>query len=176
MPTTEPVVITNHVTDSDFLVSACLLALASNVDAKTHLAACRHALRQLGELVLSPVFINECQKKADGIIVPAYHNQMAVLILTHPMPTQALTKLAKQLEQANGRASQTKPLVTLDVDLLAVKAQTQVASSDATWTAIGNGWLALARRLPLANYDQYGLTQLPLPYPSDFSDLLTQST
>lgn len=35
MPTTEPVVITNHVTDSDFLVSACLLALASNVDAKT---------------------------------------------------------------------------------------------------------------------------------------------
>lgn len=59
---------------------------------------------------------------------------MAVLILTHPMPTQALAKLAKQLEQANGRASQTKPLVTLDVDLLAVKAQTQVTSSDTTWT------------------------------------------
>lgn len=157
--------------DTDFLVSACLLALASNIEAERHLAACRQALGQCGELVVSPVLINECQKKVDGISVPAYHNQVALLRFNSAISYPSLMSVTKQLEQANGRANSAKPLVTLDVDILAVKPSAKALAVDAMWTAIGDDWLALTRRLPLASYDQYGVAHLPPPYASWFADL-----
>lgn len=129
-------------------VTACLLSLGSNYQAKNYLAELPHrfshalAIKTLwfSEIILSP----DNKPSAD---CPIYHNQMALLSFSSPMPYTALHQTTKQLETLAQRYAFNKPIVTLDVDIIAVEIEYQY-------------WQTLARRLPLASYEQQGLQQL----------------
>ncbi|MFW2177395.1 MULTISPECIES: hypothetical protein [unclassified Moraxella] len=155
----------------NFLITASLLSLASNVKAEHYLANCQHQLANLGELIVTPVLLNDCQNTL--LDVPVYHNQIGVLQFNEPMGVQDFLAMTKQLEQENERGEFAKPLVTLDVDVLAV----QVVSAESGkfdnknidlagfgFSPILDNWWAITRRLPLASYDKQGIEQLPMDY------------
>lgn len=159
----------------DVWLEACLLSLASNINADKQLPKCRQALASLGDLVVSPVLINDCHQKAGGVIVPAYHNQVAYVNFLQPTRYHDVLTLTKELEQQSGRTRYAKPQVTLDVDILAVKAMRpnplDQLADPTTWLGLGANWWASCRRLPLADYDRHGIGQLPSSEQAPFVSL-----
>lgn len=164
---------------SSDMVDGAVLSLASNVAPDVHLPACRQSLADIGRVTLSAVNQNACQfadnhapKQHAAVQIAPYHNQIAVVMLNHAMPYAKLWQLSKQLERDNGRQACTKPNVTLDVDILAVRLAAEqislppiVLPAAAREAAIQRGdWQLLARRLPLASYDRAGLASLPAPW------------
>lgn len=137
-------------------VTACLLSLASNYQADSHLTQLRHQLQQnlaldlaIEQLWLSDIIISPDSKPTANC--PIYHNQMALLVFRSPIAYHDLHQVTKQLETLAHRQDFEKPIVTLDVDIIAVKVAIESENT---------GWKVLERRLPLASYEQQGLQQL----------------
>lgn len=133
-------------------VTACLLSLASNHQADSHLTQLKHQLQQnlvidlaIEQLWLSDIIISPDSKPTANC--PIYHNQMALLVFRSPIAYHDLHHLTKQLETLAHRHDFAKPIVTLDVDIIAVE-------------IVHKDWKALERRLPLASYERQGLQQL----------------
>lgn len=129
-------------------VTACLLSLASNYQADSHLSELKSQFQQnlsIENLWLSDIIVSPDNKPTENC--PIYHNQMALLIVNSPITYSELHHLTKQLETLAHRHDFAKPIVTLDVDIIAV----EIEHKD---------WKALERRLPLASYEQQGLQQL----------------
>ena len=120
---------TLSVAPQDFLVTACLLSLASNVSAAQNLALAHAQLKKLGKLQVSQNLIsaaaakNQSTLNQDAWFIPDYHNQMAYLALAKPMIYLDLVALTKNIEQQASRQAFAKPLVALDVDIIAIKPQ-----------------------------------------------------
>lgn len=129
-------------------VTACLLSLASNYQADSHLSELKSQFQQnlsIENLWLSDIIVSPDNKPTENC--PIYHNQMALVIFNSPIAYSELHHLTKQLETLAHRHDFAKPIVTLDVDIIAV----EIEHKD---------WKALERRLPLASYEQQGLQQL----------------
>lgn len=157
----------------DHKVNGAVLSLASNVAPAVHLAACRQTLAGMGTVMLSAIHQNACQLADEDpqARVSPYHNQIAVVAFNGTMAYATLWQLTKQLERDNGRQTCTKPNVTLDVDILAVRTPTPSSALAAALpdapveVVIPRGdWQLLARRLPLPSYDKAGLASLPMPW------------
>lgn len=158
MPLTPPL-------PNTLLVSACVLSLASNVNPNEHLAMAKKWLNELGEMVLSEVYISDNTQCPDYY---SYHNQIAYLQFTQPLAYQDLVKVTKQFEQTANRGQYDKPLVTLDIDIVAIQTLTHTLTSDLvdekgknflTFDGLPD-WLGVARRFPLASYDRMGIESL----------------
>lgn len=137
-------------------VTACLLSLASNYQADSHLTELKHQLQQnlaldlaIEQLWLSDIIISPDSKPTANC--PIYYNQMALLVFRSPIAYHDLHHLTKQLEALAHRHDFDKPIVTLDVDIIAVKVAVESENT---------GWKVLERRLPLASYERQGLQQL----------------
>lgn len=153
---------------SEFGVNACVLSLASNLDEKQTLLLqfAQQKLQSLGKVNFSQIIINPVV--ADQ---PTYHNQMAYIQFEQPINYQQLLKKTKEIEQQGGRAEFAKPLVTLDVDIIAVKTQRLnqqilIDEKGKPFIALSHDeiedeqWFGISRRFPLANYETAGLLQL----------------
>ncbi len=174
---------TLSVAPQDFLVTACLLSLASNVSAAQNLALAHAQLKKLGKLQVSQNLIsaaaakNQSTLNQDAWFIPDYHNQMAYLALAKPMIYLDLVALTKNIEQQASRQAFAKPLVALDVDIIAIKPQLARCSGQdehhMEFLPLNDGWLGIARRLPLASYDWACYTSLMVEQQGQWLPLLT---
>lgn len=160
----------------DFMVNACVLSLASNIEPCANLALAKTHIEKLGKTLFSQVVQSACVKQsALPSDKPIYHNQVAYVTLAQPLHYQQLLALTKSFEQLAKRAQFAKPWVTLDIDILAVQTDEKPLLVDETGQAfiklnnsLDNGlnnnasqvWLGVARRFPLPDYDRQGLAQL----------------
>lgn len=139
-------------------ITACLLSLASNVQTQSLLNPYLTSLpEQLSQyLPLDKIWFSEVMLSPDiqDLGCPIYHNQMALLIFSKPMLYANLHDISKQLETLAHRRNFAKPMVTLDVDIIAVEVQKTTISSPI------KNWTAITRRLPLASYEKQCLTDL----------------
>lgn len=152
------------------MVTSCILSLASNVEPQTHLPLAHRLIGQLGEMTLSEVTI--CNNESEQSL-PVYHNQIAYLRLFEPTNYLTLTQTTKVFEQQGNRSDYEKPLVTLDIDIVAIEVSECKQWNDRglhcpiddkgkpfiNFKALPN-WLGIARRFPLASYDKLGMTSL----------------
>lgn len=140
-------------TVADFSVEQVLFSLATNVDNR-YLHYVSHYFVMLGEVCVSDIY----QSIAVDMHNNTYHNQMLWLNFALPVFYQDLLSLSKQLEQQHDRQNFAKPLVSLDIDIIAVKTQnvlnTQKDEKNQTFIKLENNWYGIARRLPLADYDK----------------------
>lgn len=160
----------DNVQPSDFLVTACVLSLASNVEPSHHLAFAQSAIKKLGTTDFSPITISPALADEQSHL-SSYHNQVVYLTLNTPIQYAELVNLTKSIEQQANRGQYQKPWVTLDVDVIAVKADTDESDwQESQWqdekgerfltfTKLPN-WLGIARRFPLASYDKQGILAL----------------
>ena len=143
---------------SDEKITACLLSLASNVQTQSQLNPYLTSLpQQLSQyLPVDKIWFSEVILSPDiqDLGCPIYHNQMALLTFSKPLLYTNLHDISKQLETRAHRHNFAKPMVTLDVDIIAVEVQTTTTSSPI------KNWTAITRRLPLASYEKQGLTNL----------------
>lgn len=147
-------------------VNACLLSLASNKNPEQNLARACEALMRIGQLTLSPINISPCHLKTPTSL--CYHNQMAYLVFNETMTYSNLVDFTKQLEQACQRNSYQKPIVKLDIDIIAINTTTTgklIDEKGDTMLPVSMHWYAIARRLPLASYDDIGLSSLLIQQP-----------
>lgn len=137
----------------DFSVEQVLFSLATNVDNR-YLHYVSHYFVMLGEVCVSDIY----QSIAVDMHNNTYHNQILWLNFTLPVFYQDLLSLSKQLEQQHDRQNFAKPLVSLDIDIIAVKTQnvlnTQKDEKNQTFIKLENNWYGIARRLPLVDYDK----------------------
>lgn len=140
-------------TVADFSVEQVIFSLATNVDNR-YLHYVSHYFVTLGEVCVSDIY----QSIAVDMHNNTYHNQMLWLNLNSPISYQHLLSLSKQLEQQNDRQIFAKPLVSLDIDIIAVKTKnslnTQKDEKNQLFINLKNDWYGIARRLPLADYDK----------------------
>ena len=142
-------------------VNACLLSLASNTNPEQNLACACEALMRIGQLTLSPINISPCHLKPPTSLY--YHNQMAYLVFNQNMIYSDLVDFTKQLEQTCQRNSYQKPIVKLDIDIIAIDTPTigkLIDEKGDMMVPVSTHWYAIARRLPLASYDNMGLSSL----------------
>lgn len=153
---------------SNFLVTACVLALASNVEPSHNLAFAQSAIKKLGTTNFSSITISPALDNKQNQTVPSYHNQVVYLTFNTPIHYDELVNLTKSIEQQANRGQYDKPLVTLDIDIVAIQTLTHTLTSDLvdekgenflTFDGLPD-WLGVARRFPLASYDRMGIESL----------------
>ena len=162
---------------SQLSITSCLLSLASNIEPAKNLAFAYQQLSQVGQVVLSSTLISSNDLKQSTISLNShdnlllYHNQVAYLKLYQAIDYWDLVKLTKDTEQQANRGQFDKPLVTLDVDIVAIhllnpnkilqKLYDEKGQSFIHFKKSEN-WLGVARRFPLASYDKIGIEALKM--------------
>lgn len=148
-------------------VAACLLSLASNYQPEHYLSQSLRKFEQnfalekidVSKIVISPdKFFNKCSL--------TYHNQMAILYFDQPILLNKLNYCLKQIEQISDRKKFKKPVVTLDIDIIAFgvvkdkskKINANIFSMSSQLRRYT--WYKITRRFPLAEYEVLGLENL----------------
>lgn len=149
---------------TDFVVYACFLSLASNQNAEKQLDFAKQCLEKLGKIEFSQIIVNP-----ENQYHLIYHNQMAYLQFEKPFQYQDLLNKTKEIEKQGGRDNLAKPLVALDIDIIAINTdfpekQLLVDEKGDNFFPISydsdKQWLGVLRRFPLANYETVGFLQL----------------
>lgn len=148
---------------ANLMVNACLLSLASNIEPSKHLAFAQQHLAKLGKVVFSEISVSDNLSPSD---CPVYHNQVVYIALATPMDYFRLVELTKHVEQQAHRNHYQKPLVTLDIDIVAIYPEhnkgdglDEKGEPFIKFEQLPD-WLGVTRRFPLADYDAQGLKHL----------------
>lgn len=141
----------------DFLLNESLIALASNIH-QYYLANAIDELSKIANITVSKIHI---QQSVTGDI---YHNQMLYIQLKSAFTYQDLLNFSKQIEIQNNRQHFAKPIVSLDVDIIAFSSyntsQPSYDEKGQTFIQLSEKWYGISRRLPLAGYDRIGFDEL----------------
>lgn len=123
----------------NFIVSAFVVAMGSNTDAKRAFAIAECELTSLGELQMSAQTVGlDFTGRTDLV----YHNACAMVELCEPMSFADLYERLKYIENLCGRGRD-RQIVPMDLDILAVFA-------DANWQIS-------RQRLPFKEHERVGL-------------------
>ncbi len=143
------------------LVTETLLSIASNHQPLYYLPQAIDILKNWGDIQLSQVIIDN-----------GYHNYMAYIQLYSALTYDTLLQQTKQLEQQHDRAKFTKPVVSLDIDIIAISIDKMqmpinnysqfIDEKGSPLQYLTKHWFAINRRLPLANYEKQGLQDLAI--------------
>ncbi len=121
-----------------------LIALGSNYQAQVFLNFARQQLATFGKSQFSSVFINPDYRNPNN---PQYSNQCAIILLEK---SQSLAKIIKQLKllEITCQRQKNQPLVTLDIDVLAIK------------TEQNPYWQIIDKRYPFKTHELIGINEL----------------
>lgn len=141
----------------DFLLNESLIALASNLQ-QDYLD---NAIDELSKIANVTASKTHTQQSVTGDI---YYNQMLYIQLKSALTYQELLNFSKQLEVQNNRQQFVKPMVSLDVDIVAFRTceplQQSYDEKGQIFIQLINQWHGVSRRLPLADYDKVGFDEL----------------
>ena len=154
-------------------VTAVLLALGSNYQAKKHLPFVREKLTILGEIRLSTAFQNPDFTATLEQPKPDYINQCVYLILTSIMTLQQLQQSFKRLESECGRQRCSESIknpikiVTMDIDILLIKLddkENSLSNNLKPKKIVKNSeqWIIMADRYPFKAHERAGVEELIL--------------
>ena len=161
-------------------VTAVLLALGSNYQAKHYLPLVRKDLAALGEIQLSTAFENPDFTSTKAQPKPDYTNQCVYLRLTKPVTLQQLQQVFKDLEGDCHRQRLTEaqtPIkkVTMDIDILLIeklliekllieKLLIEVVSDKNSLSSNKefeeSNWIVMADRYPFKAHERAGVEEL----------------
>lgn len=151
-------------------VTAVLLALGSNYQAKHYLPLVRKDLAALGEIQLSTAFENPDFTSTKAQPKPDYTNQCVYLRLTKPVTLQQLQQVFKDLEGDCHRQRLTEaqtPIkkVTMDIDILLIeKLLIEVVSDENSLSKNKDfeesNWIVMADRYPFKAHERAGVEEL----------------
>jgi len=132
-------------------VSAVILALGSNHDAKRYFDLTHQQLTKLGTVYSSSLLLNPDFTSTKTHPKPDYTNQCVYLALATALPFFELQEKLKKIEKDCNRKRSDNcaiALVTMDIDLLLIKKQAQ------------QSWCMLANRYPFKAHELIGLAEL----------------
>lgn len=136
------------------LTPNCLLiALGSNYQAEIFLNFARQQLATFGKGQFSSVFINPDYRNPNN---PQYSNQCAIIFIEKK---QLLAKIIQQLKllEITCQRQKNQPLVTLDIDVLAIKIEKSPH------------WQIIDKRYPFKPHEMIGINELfASTYQQDF--------
>ena len=151
-------------------VTAVLLALGSNYQAKHYLPLVRKDLAALGEIQLSTAFENPDFTSTKAQPKPDYTNQCVYLRLTKPVTLQQLQQVFKDLEGDCHRQRLTEaqtPIkkVTMDIDILLIETLLIEVVSDKNSLSSNkefeeSNWIVMADRYPFKAHERAGVEEL----------------
>lgn len=146
--------------DSNLPLQACYLALGSNWQTTHFLDVAEQPWQQLANIIKSTVILSMDQKHQT-----TYHNQIWYLQFLQPMTYHQLFTFTKRSETLAERQQHPKPMVTLDIDIIAVQSLEKpfgiwMDEKKQPIQLTDDHWLIFARRLPLAVYERQGLMEL----------------
>ncbi len=151
-------------------VTAVLLALGSNYQAKHYLPLVRKDLAALGEIQLSTAFENPDFTSTKAQPKPDYTNQCVYLRLTKPVTLQQLQQVFKDLEGDCHRQRLTEaqtPIkkVTMDIDILLIEKLLIEVVSDKNSLSSNkefeeSNWIVMADRYPFKAHERAGVEEL----------------
>ena len=151
-------------------VTAVLLALGSNYQAKHYLPLVRKDLAALGEIQLSTAFENPDFTSTKAQPKPDYTNQCVYLRLTKPVTLQQLQQVFKDLEGDCHRQRLTEaqtPIkkVTMDIDILLIETPLIEGVSDENSLSKNkdfeeSNWIVMADRYPFKAHERAGVEEL----------------
>ena len=151
-------------------VTAVLLALGSNYQAKHYLPLVRKDLAALGEIQLSTAFENPDFTSTEAQPKPDYTNQCVYLRLVEPMTLQQLQQVFKDLEGDCHRQRLTEaqtPIkkVTMDIDILLIETLLIGVVSDENSLSKNkdfeeSNWIIMADRYPFKAHERAGVEEL----------------
>ncbi len=121
-----------------------LIALGSNYQAEVFLNFAQQQLTTFGKSQFSSVFINPDYRNPNN---PQYSNQCAIISLEK---SQSLAKIIRQLKllEIACQRQKNQPLVTLDIDVLAIK------------TEQNSYWQIIEKRYPFKIHEIIGINEL----------------
>ena len=153
-------------------VTAVLLALGSNYQAKTYLPIARARLAELGEVQLSTAFQNPDFTATVDLPKPDYTNQCVYLSLKTPTTLKQLEQTLKQLEgvchrkrstekQASNKQMTIKQAtikqVTIDIDVLIIHLH---ADKNSLSNNFQSKWIIMQDRYPFKAHEIAGIEEL----------------
>ena len=151
-------------------VTAVLLALGSNYQAKHYLPLVRKDLAALGGIQLSTAFENPDFTSTEAQPKPDYTNQCVYLRLVEPMTLQQLQQVFKDLEGDCHRQRLTEaqtPIkkVTMDIDILLIETLLIEVVSDKNSLSSNkefeeSNWIVMADRYPFKAHERAGVEEL----------------
>lgn len=146
-------------------VTAVLLALGSNYQAKHYLPLVRKDLAALGEIQLSTAFENPDFTSTEAQPKPDYTNQCVYLRLTKPVTLQQLQQVFKDLEGDCHRQRLTEaqtPIkkVTMDIDILLIETFINKNSLSSNKNFEESNWIVMADRYPFKAHERAGVEEL----------------
>ncbi len=121
-----------------------LIALGSNYQAKVFLNFARQQLATFGKVQFSSVLINADYRNHNN---PQYSNQCAIIFLEKQQLLSTIIQQLKLLEIACQR-QKNQPLVTLDIDVLAIM------------TENSPHWSIIEKRYPFKQHEIIGINEL----------------
>lgn len=147
-------IISNHLPANYLVITEVILSIASNYQPTYYLTQAIDELTHWGQLQLSHAIIDN-----------QYHNYMAHLALSPQLDYATLFQYTKELENKFDRKKFTKPIVSLDIDIIAIKfnctpSEIIIDEKNKPMVALNSHWFAIARRLPLAHYEIAGIHDL----------------
>lgn len=157
-------------------IKACVLSLASNIHQDAYLTKAEQWLASFGDITLSAVHTNqqigvEAHSPTNSASsLGIYYNKIVLLAFDQPIDYLKWVQLTKDFEHKQHRHNYEKPVVTLDIDVVAIRLAHRGLSAEKLVDEKGDnflcladkdsGWLGVARRFPLACYDQQGIEEL----------------
>ena len=169
---------------SHLLIQACILSLASNQQPTKNLAIARQQLSRLGKIYVSSTSVSPSDAKQLATChIPShtdYHNQVAFWALHQATSYLDVVQLTKAIEQQANRGQFAKPLVTLDIDIIAIQPVSLDTIDDLNQKLLDEkgqafikldktvNWFGVARRFPLPSYDKAGMANLARTQPLEF--------
>ena len=144
------------------LVTAVVLALGSNYQAKTYLPIVRERLAVLGKIQLSTAFQNPDFTATLELPKPDYTNQCVYLSLNSPTTLQQLQQMLKQFECDCHRQRLTeRPMpikqVTMDIDVLLVNLK---GNKNSLSNNYASKWTVMTDRYPFKAHEKAGIEEL----------------
>ncbi len=121
-----------------------LIALGSNYQAQFFLNFARQQLATFGKVQFSSVLINPDYRNPNN---PKYSNQCAIIFIEKKRSLSIIIQQLKLLEIACQR-QKNQPLVTLDIDVLAIK------------TEKNPHWQIIEKRYPFKPHEIIGINEL----------------
>lgn len=166
------------------MVTAVILALGSNHNAKEHLPRVRKKIASLGKLECSAAFQNPDFTATKAQPKPDYTNQCVYLKLDLAISLWQLQQLFKSFENechrvreltsplsALSEADQSQPQlskavlpthawrqVTMDIDILLIKVEKDKSNTDSQQD--NDDWIIMADRYPFKAHENAGITAL----------------